>query len=735
MASYLWIALLTLAVGLWASLGGRGPTQAVPWFMFTVAILASLYGVRVGLLVGIGVGAVLFRTGGLSLEGAVILLLSAWLAHGVGQSLRRAHRRAKLLAQLQGVLADSLEQIRQAREGRAVLMVLLQGVDTLLGHSRVALFEAKAEGYGLVVSNEAFIPSLVSQGGLVDQAYREKLPVVVRSKTKPASPIQGAFPLLVDGQVRAVVYLERPKPLQPEEREALGRLLGAVGQELARREEAWLQQSLTGLSLRLQSSPELVGLAEAALAYLRPAVRMEMGCIWEVQGSRMVPLLYQGPQGFDLPELAYGQGLVWQVYWRQAPVYVERYQEASQPHPFYHSRGLASMVALPLSLQGSPRARWVLDLGSLSPRAFTPAEQRLLTLAGQVLSLALAERLEKARQQAITRLFLELLREGPTPGFLQQVLEVAARWIPGSEAGSLLVWDAPTRRYLYAAALGYDLEALQRTYVAQESVWYGLDRQSLLQGKPRIISAEETSILERSRQSGAGVGEQEGRLGEIQANLCLPLPYGQEVLAYLNLDNLHDPRAFGEDSLEAAQLFAPLLASLLQGMQTRAQLEAAALTDALTGLPNRRAFDQALAHLVAQAERHGQPFSLLVMDMSGFKTINDRLGHARGDEALVQVAQTLKQTCRNGDMIFRWGGDEFAALLPQTNRAGALAAARRKAQAIQQICIEGLCLGANIGLACYPEEAQSTDALLSLADARMYRAKAARLPVLGEEGG
>lgn len=155
-----------------------------------------------------------------------------------------------------------------------------------------------------------------------------------------------------------------------------------------------------------------------------------------------------------------------------------------------------------------------------------------------------------------------------------------------------------------------------------------------------------------------------------------------------------------------------------------------ALTDPLTGLPNRRAFERALLEELKRAERYGYPLSLAVLDLQGFKAINDRLGHATGDLALIKVAEALSQERRNGDRLFRWGGDEFAALFPHTGKEGALAAAFRYARAIEALCFQGLCLGVNIGLATYPEDGTAPDALLTAADSRMYQAKAQGLSVL-----
>lgn len=194
-----------------------------------------------------------------------------------------------------------------------------------------------------------------------------------------------------------------------------------------------------------------------------------------------------------------------------------------------------------------------------------------------------------------------------------------------------MVWEDGA--YRYKAAFGYDLEGLKALAFTREAQlkWYGLGEEKARQGEPRLLSVEERPIAEISHETAPPeVIDAAGKAEEIQANLCLPIPYKGEVLAYLNLENLHDPKAFGEDSLEAARFFATPLATLLHEIRTRKLLEEAALTDPLTGLPNRRAFDRFLEEELKRAERYGYPLALAVMDLRGFKQVNDRLGHAVG---------------------------------------------------------------------------------------------------------
>jgi diguanylate cyclase (GGDEF)-like protein len=113
--------------------------------------------------------------------------------------------------------------------------------------------------------------------------------------------------------------------------------------------------------------------------------------------------------------------------------------------------------------------------------------------------------------------------------------------------------------------------------------------------------------------------------------------------------------------------------------------EADARVDPLTGIGNRRAFDEALPTEIASARRADTPLALMLLDIDAFKAINDRAGHAEGDRALVAVAQALREGVRASDQVFRWGGDEFAVLLPSTGRAGALGLRARVEARLAQV--------------------------------------------------
>lgn len=147
-------------------------------------------------------------------------------------------------------------------------------------------------------------------------------------------------------------------------------------------------------------------------------------------------------------------------------------------------------------------------------------------------------------------------------------------------------------------------------------------------------------------------------------------------------------------------------------------------TDALTGLPNRRAFDGAIAGLV-QGRRHAdRSFALLMLDLDRFKDYNDTYGHLAGDEVLRQTAQLLSSALRPGDVPARYGGEEFAVLLPDTEAAEAVRVAERIVQYFRVWSWPGRAVTVSIGTAAAGRE-EAADALVGRADAALYAAKAA----------
>lgn len=152
----------------------------------------------------------------------------------------------------------------------------------------------------------------------------------------------------------------------------------------------------------------------------------------------------------------------------------------------------------------------------------------------------------------------------------------------------------------------------------------------------------------------------------------------------------------------------------------------AALQDPLTGTGNRVAMDTAIRRELHLANRYRQPLSLIMIDIDHFKTINDTYGHAMGDEVLHEVAQTLMRVARTTDMLFRYGGEEFALVLSNTDQQGSILIAERMRETLQALEIEQgnqrLSITASFGIAQYQPASQIKD-LFEQADKALYEAK------------
>jgi diguanylate cyclase (GGDEF)-like protein len=154
------------------------------------------------------------------------------------------------------------------------------------------------------------------------------------------------------------------------------------------------------------------------------------------------------------------------------------------------------------------------------------------------------------------------------------------------------------------------------------------------------------------------------------------------------------------------------------------ELRSAALTDPLTGLPNRRALESAFVREAAREGRGGRPFSLLLLDLDRFKQLNDEHGHKAGDRALIEIAELLRSQARPTDTAARIGGDEFALLLADTGKAEAADARVRLGRMIHEhALVSEWPAAASIGLGSSEEDGASMDALMRHADMRLYAAK------------
>ncbi|MEA2422753.1 MAG: diguanylate cyclase [Thermoleophilaceae bacterium] len=150
-----------------------------------------------------------------------------------------------------------------------------------------------------------------------------------------------------------------------------------------------------------------------------------------------------------------------------------------------------------------------------------------------------------------------------------------------------------------------------------------------------------------------------------------------------------------------------------------------ALTDPLTGAANRRGLGERIEYEVTRHARQKHRFSVVMIDLDGFKLVNDRFGHHAGDELLRDVAASLREAVRDQDTVARLGGDEFCVLAPETDRAGGAYLADRVRAAVRRVTTGLDTLSASVGVAVYPDDGTTPTAVLDAADSAQIAAKRA----------
>ncbi len=217
----------------------------------------------------------------------------------------------------------------------------------------------------------------------------------------------------------------------------------------------------------------------------------------------------------------------------------------------------------------------------------------------------------------------------------------------------------------------------------------------------------------------------------LDAIVAIPLVVRGRAAGCLTIHRSGPERIFGDGELRLLARLADVAAITLDNAQIRAKLADLAQTDELTGLFNRRGFFDALERVLAQGLRDGGETSVLTLDVDNLKNINDRFGHAVGDEVLVSVADTLVGRARRGDIVGRLGGDEFAVILIGASGAAATAIRSELEEILGEIRVETpsgrLESSASIGIAATTRlQPLSARRLVARSDADMYVNKNAR---------
>lgn len=211
--------------------------------------------------------------------------------------------------------------------------------------------------------------------------------------------------------------------------------------------------------------------------------------------------------------------------------------------------------------------------------------------------------------------------------------------------------------------------------------------------------------------------------------LCAPLLSRNQVLGVVELINKksRSKRFTKRDEKMLLTLLGPIAVSLHNALLFR-EIQQLVVTDDLTRLYNNRYVNQVLAEMIERHSRKNQKFSVIFLDLDGFKSVNDQHGHLTGGKTLVQVGKIIFDATRKEDIVARYGGDEFVIILPNTNGEKALEAGEQIRNAIrshnyQQSLKYDIRLSASLGVSTYPDHGATVSELIQKADNAMYRVK------------
>jgi diguanylate cyclase (GGDEF)-like protein len=207
----------------------------------------------------------------------------------------------------------------------------------------------------------------------------------------------------------------------------------------------------------------------------------------------------------------------------------------------------------------------------------------------------------------------------------------------------------------------------------------------------------------------------------------MPLKVGDIVVGVMNLSRM-TAGGFSQSELRLLSLLSDQAAVAISNASLHQMISRQAYSDTLTGLPNRRALDERLEEEVLAARRNNYSFAVIMMDLDGFKDVNDTYGHSTGDDVLRVVFNQMARGVRNTDFLARYGGDELTLILSQTEMSSAQVVSEKILEGMRNVKYKlpdgrRLKLGISGGIAIYPVHARSGSELLRAADAALYQAK------------
>ncbi len=377
-----------------------------------------------------------------------------------------------------------------------------------------------------------------------------------------------------------------------------------------------------------------------------------------------------------------------------------------------------SMIVVPMIFE--ERVLGVIELSRLGCDAFEPDDLRLMQILGAQAAVALEnaarhEELERRSQRLERQLESERLLLGVTERLLQ-TREVDDTFEAIAETLETVVPYDTLTIYRVDASAGLLVPVLARDQFAEEILKATLPLGAGITGS--VVQSGEAECINDAGKDPRVVNVPGTPDDDYESIIVAPLHGPNGVMGALNLYRIG--RDFEQGELDLAKLYANHAAIALDNALLYQQLREAARHDPLTGLLHHGTFQEELADRIKAG-----PVAVLMIDLDDFRSYNNQFGHQAGDRLLRRIADGLRRSVRDGDLVCRYGGDEFALILPGTDEIGAASVAHKVLRRFAELRSgdSDVRVGASIGTAAYPEDAKDARDLVSIADTALFVAK------------
>ena len=336
------------------------------------------------------------------------------------------------------------------------------------------------------------------------------------------------------------------------------------------------------------------------------------------------------------------------------------------------------------------------------------------SIASQLEILRLRERLsQRSLVERAVKKFNESLKTIDSEDFWLHLINASAE-LMRAERSSLLVFDEKSDAFTAKAATGIKADLIK---AQGENLG--------LRVAKNVLNANKAVVVADVNKIGLQSAPKDW-LYKSNSFISYPISIGTRKIGVLNLTDKADGNSYDASDIKLLDAVMPSLAVMIDRADLKLQageFRQLSVTDALTGLLNRRYLEERLTEEIKRSNRHGFPMSFLMIDVDEFKSYNDSFGHTEGDKALQIVGICLKETLRGADVAARYGGEEFSILLPQTSSAEAEILAERVRERVEMTDFPNRQVTVSIGIASCSLNLNSPKALVSAADKALYEAK------------